>query len=53
VGSPITISGNTPSPVTLPVLAFRGRGQYVLLRVTQTNARSGTDRAWTAPVWFE
>ncbi|HEV7660308.1 MAG TPA: CehA/McbA family metallohydrolase [Allosphingosinicella sp.] len=52
-GSPITIRGNTPSPVTLPALPFQGRGQYVLLRITQTDAGGGADRAWTAPVWFE
>lgn len=53
LGSPIAISGDTRSPVTLPPMAFAGRGQYVLLRVTQTNATRGSDRAWTAPVWFE
>lgn len=50
--STTSVTGNAAS-VTLPPIPFAGRGQYVLLRVTQTNAPSGTDRAWTAPVWFE
>jgi hypothetical protein len=47
------LTGNTATPFVLPAVPFRRRGQYVLLRVTQTNAGGGADRAWTAPVWFE
>lgn len=32
---------------------FLGAGQYVFLRVTQTDEDGRRDRAWTAPVWFE
>lgn len=51
--STTTIQGNTASPMALPAVRFSRRGQYVLLRITQTNAGGGNDRAWTAPVWFE
>lgn len=33
--------------------SFTGAGQYVFLRVTQTDENGNRDRAWTAPVWFE
>ena len=33
-------------------VSFKGPGQYVFLRVTQFS-ENGTDRAWTAPVWFD
>lgn len=49
----LNLTGDTPGPVALPAVTFAGRGQYVLLRVIQTNAGGDTDRAWTAPVWFE
>lgn len=47
------VQGNMNAPLTLPAVRFQGRGQYVLLRITQSNAGGGNDRAWTAPVWFE
>lgn len=55
VATSVNVQGDTPTPLTLPGIAFKGRGEYVLLRVTQTNAPGGaaTDRVWTAPVWFE
>ncbi len=55
VAARFQLQGDRRTPVRLPDLSFGRPGEYVLLRVTQTNAPGGatTDRAWTAPVWFE
>jgi hypothetical protein len=34
-------------------VSFTGTSQYLLLRVTQVSEDGDTDRAWTAPVWFD
>jgi hypothetical protein len=49
------VQGDVATPMALPGLTFAAKGEYVLLRISQTNATgpNRTDRAWTAPVWFE
>lgn len=42
-----------PGNVSVSGVTFRGAGQYVFLRVTQTDEDGHRDLAWTAPVWFE
>jgi hypothetical protein len=34
-------------------VSYSGSSQYVFLKVTQFSEHGGTDRAWTAPVWFD
>jgi hypothetical protein len=38
---------------TLTGVRFRGAGQYVWFKITQTGEDGDDDRVWTAPVWFE
>lgn len=49
------LHGNTNGPHRLDGVRFTGPGDYVLVRVTQygVGEHAETDRAWTAPVWFE
>jgi hypothetical protein len=48
-------NGNTtPGQVgTIEDIRFEGPGQYLFFRVTQLAEDGPSDRAWTAPLWFE
>jgi hypothetical protein len=48
------LSGDSPAgqPYRLEGIRFQGAGQYVFLKVTQSDEHGDEDRAWTAPVWF-
>ena len=50
VAESTTLGANGPFHVS--GVNFKGPGQYVFLKVTQFSEH-GTDRAWTAPVWFD
>jgi hypothetical protein len=48
-----SINGNTNEPVKLEGITFKKPGQYVLLKIIQSQEHGPSDRAWTAPVWLE
>jgi hypothetical protein len=47
--------GDTAGPLRLDGIRLPAQNAYVLLRITQAPAGEETrsDRAWTAPIWFE
>jgi len=51
----VTTQGNNPPDQLKSIedVHFTGEHQYVFFKITQASEDEDSDRAWTAPVWFE